>query len=356
MKRRFSLSAALAAGCLAILAGLAAVSLGTAQTVAPRLSFVIATGSTGGTYFPIGQAIADIISHPPGVARCDTGGVCGPDGLVASARTSPGAVANVLDVNDGRADAALAQSDVIAEAIMGKGAFLKSGPQRHIRAIASLFPEDVHVVAASGAHIATIADLRGKRVALGAPESGTLETARAVLAAYRIPVWRIKASYDPAEIAAQRLDRGEVDAFFFVGGAPVVLVQGLIGRSKAALVPIDGEGRERLMQAESGLSEDVIPADDYPGSRGPTETVSVRAVWIVNDSEPMGVVYGVTRALFNSANRELLDDAHPSARLIRLDGATKNLPAPLHPGAVRFYRETGTPLGTLATARAAGRG
>ena len=346
MKRTISVLAALAIGCVLALAGFAVASLTTAQTVAPHLSFVIATGSTGGTYFPIGQAIAAIISHPPGVARCDMSGVCGPAGLVASARTSSGAVANVLDVSDGRADAALAQSDVIAQALAGKGMFLKYGPQSHVRAIADLFPEDVHVVAAAAAHITQIADLRGKRVALGAPELGTVDTARAVLAAYRIAPWRIKASYDPPEIAAQRLDRGELDAFFFVGGAPVMLIRGLVARGKAVLVPIDGAGRKRLIASRPGLSEGTIAADDYPGSHGATETVSVRAVWIVNDAVPAGVVYGVTRALFNPANRELLDSAHPSARFIRLESATKNLPAPLHQGAVRFYRETGTPLGT----------
>jgi uncharacterized protein len=345
MTRRIAVLVASVAGSALALAALAVVTLGTAQTVAPRLSFVIATGSTGGTYFPIGEAIAEIISHPPGIARCDVNGVCGPAGLVASTRTSPGAVANVLDVNDGRADAALAQSDVIAEAAAGKGAFLKSGPQSHVRVIADLFPEDVHVLVATSAHIDGISGLRGKRVALGAPESGTVDTAKAVLAAYRIPLDRIKASYDPAEIAARRLERGEIDAFFFVGGAPVMLVQSLVASGKAVLVPIDGKARERLMDSHPGLSEDTISAWDYPANHSSTETVSVRAVWIVNDAASAGVVYGVTRALFNPANRGLLDESHPSAKLIRLDSATKNLSAPLHPGALRFYREMGTPAG-----------
>lgn len=344
-------------GSALALAAFAVASLGSAQTAAaPRLSFVIATGSTGGTYFPVGQAIAQIISHPPGVARCDVAGVCGPAGLVASARTSAGAVANVLDVNDGRADAALAQSDVVAQAVAGKGVFVREGPQSHIRAIAALFPEDVHVVAATGANIAKISELRGRRVGIGASGSGTFDTAQAVLAAYRIPLSRIKASYDPAEIAAQRLDRGEIDAFFFVGGAPVALVQDLVARHRAVLVPIDGVGRTRLVRTQPGLSADTIAPGIYPGSRTPIETVSVRAIWIVNDSEPVGVVYGVTKALFNPANRAFLDAAHPSAKLIRLESATKDLPAPLHPGAVRYFRESGTPWGATVDTHAPHRG
>jgi hypothetical protein len=327
-----------AAVCVAALAMIASVGLVTAQSQTQRMSFVVATGPGGGTYFPVGQALADIISHPPGVARCDVPGVCGPSGLIASARTSDGAFANVLDVNAHRVDAALVQSDVVADAVAGKGAFRKLGAQSHIRIIADLFPEEVHVVAARNAHIATIQDLKGKRVSIGAEDSGTIETARALLAAYRIPEWRIAESNDPPDVAAQRLLKGEIDAFVFVGGAPVVLVESLVARGQAVLVPIDGAGRKRLLAQMPNFSPAVIAADAYPGS-GAVQTVSERALWIVNDSEPADLVYGVTRALFNPANRETLDDSHPSAKLIRLQTAISTLPAPLHPGAARFYRE-----------------
>jgi uncharacterized protein len=327
-----------AAVCMAALAMIASVGLVTAQSQTQRTSFVVATGPGGGTYFPVGQALADIISHPPGVARCDVPGACGPSGLIASARTSDGAFANVLDVNAHRVDAALVQSDVVADAVAGKGAFRKLGAQSHIRIIADLFPEEVHVVAARNAHIATIQDLKGKRVSIGAEDSGTIETARALLAAYRIPEWRISESNDPPDVAAQRLLKGEIDAFVFVGGAPVVLVESLVARGQAVLVPIDGAGRKRLLAQMPNFSLAVIAADAYPGS-GAVQTVSERALWIVNDSEPADLVYGVTRALFNPANREALDDSHPSAKLIRLQTAIATLPAPLHPGAARFYRE-----------------
>jgi TRAP transporter TAXI family solute receptor len=341
MQRRIVALIALVAVSLLALAGFGVVSLGTAQSQESRISFVLATGSTGGTYFPIGQAIAGIVSHPPGVARCDGPGVCGPAGVVASVRSSPGSIANVLDVDAGRTDAALAQSDIVAEAVAGKGDFRKWGAQNHVRMIADLFPEEVHVVAATRAHIRNISDLRGKRVALGVADSGTASTARAILAAYRIPEWRLKAVNDPPEIAAQGLDRGEIDAFFFVGGAPVDLIRGLIASGKAELVPIDGAGRKHLLAEEPGLTAETIPAEDYQGERGATDTVGVHAVLIVNAAVPADLVFGVTRSLFNPANRALLDAAHPSARLIRLDTATTTMPAPLHPGALHFYRDMG---------------
>src|ERR1700743_2288442 len=97
-----------------------AANLGPAEAVSQRISFQILTGSTGGTYFPVGQLIAGLLSHPPGVDRCETAQVCGPAGLIMTARTSDGAVANVLAVNAGRADSGFAQGDVVADAVSGK--------------------------------------------------------------------------------------------------------------------------------------------------------------------------------------------------------------------------------------------
>jgi TRAP transporter TAXI family solute receptor len=316
------------------------VSYGAAQTLPARISFQIVTGSTGGTYFPVGQLIAGLISHPPGVDRCETADVCGPAGLIISARTSDGAVANVLAVNGGIADSGFAQSDVIAEAIAGKGAFRKSGRQNHIRIVADLFPEDVHLVVARKSKIMSVADLRGKRVSLGAESSGTSVTVRAILSAYRVPERSLKLRRDASDVDAQLLQQGQLDAFFFVGGRPVGLIDDLIARGIARLVPIDGVGRDALLRAAPELSADIIPRGTYRGMPA-TETVSVRALWIVNAREPAALVYGIARALFNPANRSALEEDGGSASLIRLDSATNDLPAPLHPGAARFFREVG---------------
>ncbi len=340
MERRIAgLSVAGMGGALA-LALLFAVGLGGEPSWAQRTFFIIATGPTSGTYFPIGEAIAGLVSHPPGLHRCETPGVCGPEGLIASAQTSEGAVANVMDVNAHRVNSGLAQADVVAEAVAGKGAFAKRGKQSHIAVIAALFPEEMHLVVARSAKIKSVEGLRGKRVSLGVSGSGTAVTARAVLAAYRIPVRRIKALELSSDVAAEALEKGKLDAFFSMGGAPVGLVRDLIASGKAELVPIDGAGRKRLLERQPALSADAIAAGTYAG-QGAVQTVSVRALWIVNNTEPADLVYGVTKALFNPDNRALLDQSHPEARLIRIDTAAQALPAPLHPGALRFYRETG---------------
>ncbi len=339
MKPRVAVTVATGAG-LALCLLFAALGTGSAQPLPQRITFQISTGSTGGTYFPVGELIAGLISHPSGAQRCEKTRLCGPAGLIATARTSDGAVANVLSVDTGASSSGLAQSDVVAAAIAGRGAFKKAGPRKHLRVIAVLFPEDMHLVVAIAAHIATVADLKNKRVSLGAENSGNLVTARAVLDAFRLRERNLKASFDSPDIAAQKLERKQLDAFFFVGGTPVPLVQSLIQRGLAKLVPIDGEGRARLLKAVPSLAADTIAAGTYPGI-GKTETVKSHAVWIVNDAQPAALIYEITRALFEPGNASVLQQANESVRRINLDNATRDLPAPLHPGAERLYRELG---------------
>ncbi|HEY4124992.1 MAG TPA: TAXI family TRAP transporter solute-binding subunit [Rhizomicrobium sp.] len=336
MKPRVAAMVAVGAGfalCLSF------AGLGMAQPASPRIAFQIVTGSTGGTYFPAGELIAGLISHPFGAQRCDKSMLCGPAGLIATARTSDGTAANLAAVESGAASSGFAQSDVVAEAAAGRGAFKKAGPAKHLRVIAVLFPEDVHLVVATSAKISDISQLKNKRVAMGAPLSGNLITARAILSAFRIRERNLKVSFDGPDIAAQKMERKELDAFFFVGGTPVPLVQSLIRRGQATLVPLQGEGRARLLKAQPMLESDAIPANTYPGI-GKIETVKSRAVWVVNEAQPQALIYAITRTLFEPGNAQLLQ-ANQSVGRINLDTAARDLPAPLHPGAERFYKERG---------------
>jgi uncharacterized protein len=303
----------------------------------PRTSFEIATGSTVGVYFPVGEAIAGLISHPPGVNRCEAANVCGPAGLIATARTSEGTMENLLSVNDGTVDSGLAQSDVVAAAVKGEGPFKSKGKQSHVRLIASLFGEDVHLIAADKANIKGVADLKGKRVSFGAAGSGVGVTAREILAAYHVPESRLKLVNSDLTDSVALIRQGKLDAFFAVGGVPIGGVGDLLASHVAKLVPITGPMRDRLVKAEPSLTVSTIT---YPGQDA-VPTVATRATWIVRDSAPDNLVYGITRALFNPANRDALRASHPSARQIGLATAALMPPAPLHPGAARFYAEAG---------------
>jgi len=304
-----------------------------------RVSFQIATGSTGSLYFPVGQAIAGIISHPPGMGRCETATVCGPAGVILSARTSEGAADNLRSVNQGLVDSGLSEGDVIAAAVKGQGVFRRSGRATHLRIIASLFDEQVHLVAAAKSDIHSMADLRGKRVMLGGMENtGALMRTRAILAAYRVT--RVRVVPFESGNAAQLLREGKIDAFFNMTAAPLDSVHDLIGQNLARLVPLDGEGRERLLKQVPQLRATLIPAGLYPRI-GAVETVGARAYWVTRDGEPDPLIYGITRALFHPANRAPLAAGHHGAGQISLYQAAANPPAPLHSGAARFYREAG---------------
>jgi TRAP transporter TAXI family solute receptor len=304
-----------------------------------RISFQIATGSTDGTFFPVGEAIAGLISHPRGVDRCETSfNVCGPAGLIVSAHTSEGAVDNLVAINKGEVESGLAESDVVAAAVKGQGSFRKLGPQTHVRVIASLFSEQVHLVVAASSKIKSVTDLKGKRVSLGSDGSGVSITAQEILTAYRLPETSLKASHDDIFNAAQLLKDGKLDAFFAVGGVPLDSVSDLISSKKARLVAIDGPGRDRLLKAVPALSPAAISAKAYVNG-GETQTVSARALWVVRDSVPDTLVYDITRALFNPKNYDQLAASHPSAREINLASAALSPPAPLHPGAARFFSD-----------------
>jgi hypothetical protein len=305
-----------------------------------RIAFQISTGSTTGTYFPIGSMLAQLLSHPPGVGRCEAANICGPSGLIVSTRASQGSIANVLAVNSGMVTSGLAQTDVIALAMAGQGPFRKAGPTKDVRVIANLYGEDLHLIAAKGAKIKSVADLRGKRVSLSSEGSGTIVTARAVLAAYRLTEKSIIANYDSAEKAVDLLQAGKLDALFFVGGTPVNLLQPLLDEDVAVLVPIDGDGLKRLLAKESFLSPHVIAKGTYANTPD-LETVSVDALWITDASEPDALIYGMLKALYNPANRATLTAGKLGTHFLDETYGAKAGMAPLHPGAARFFTEAG---------------
>ncbi|MDD3446156.1 MAG: TAXI family TRAP transporter solute-binding subunit, partial [Zavarzinia sp.] len=188
----------------------------------------IATGSAAGTYYPVGETIARLLSHPPGLPPCDPGVACGVPDLVATAETSEGSVANVRAVASYAVETALAQADVIAWAQGGKGDFAEQ-PLADLRVLASLYAESMHVVVQADSGIAAIRDLKGKRVSLDRPGSGTRGDALMILAAYGVsPKRLVQHDLGPSQ-AAEALAAGEIDAFFFLGGAPAVNVAEIAG-------------------------------------------------------------------------------------------------------------------------------
>ncbi len=170
--------------------------------------FRIGTGGVAGTYYPIGGLIADIISSPPGARPCDKGGSCGVPGLVAIAQSSNGSVANVDAIRSGELESGFVQSDIAYWAYTGTGIFEGQGNVKNLRAITSLYSESVHIVARKGAGIRTVRDLKGKRVSLDEPGSGTLVDARIILEAFGLSEADLQAEYIKSSPGAEHDRRG----------------------------------------------------------------------------------------------------------------------------------------------------
>ena len=319
--------------------------LGTALAASPTLAqditfFRINTGGTAGTYFPIGGLIANAISNPPGSRTCADGGSCGVPGVVATAVASNGSVANVSAIAGGSAQSGFTQSDVAYWAFNASGIYEGRPKVDVLRAIANLYPETFHLVARKGAGIKTIKDLKGKRVSLDEPGSGTLVDARLILAAYGLTEKDMKAEYLKSQQAADKLKDNALDAFFSVSGWPLGAIAELAATTGIDLVPIDGPGAEKLLKQYSFFSADQIPDGAYKGVAG-VKTVGVHALWTTSSKQNDELIYKIAVALWNPATRKLLDSGHAKGREIKLDSATQGLGIPLHAGAEKFYKEQG---------------
>lgn len=327
---------------IAIAAALTAGTL--AAQVAPpetqRISFQIATGPASSSYLRVGEVIAGIISHPPGLGRCDVEGVCGPAGLIAASRSSSGSIANAISVNSGRVTAAIVQGDIAKAAFEGSGPFKAMGPLRELRAAARLHEETLHFVVAARSGIRKLGDLRGKRVAIDGPKSATNFTVRRLLAAAGTSSARMKLSFEPAERAAEAMRNGKIDAYFVVGVAPIKAVDGLVRRGQARVIGLDARAIAGLTAANPLFSRHVLPADTYRSSKA-VATLNVAAVWVVKKSVPNDVVRSIVRSLWNPANRAELKRLGNAAATMSAAKAAENLPLPLHPGAAQFYAEAG---------------
>ncbi len=302
--------------------------------------FSIGTGGVTGTYYPIGSLIAGIISNPPGARACEDGGSCGVPGLIASAQSSNGSVANVEAVAAGGLDSGFAQSDITYWAYSGTGIYEGKPGIDNLRAITSLYPESIHLVARRGAGIETVKDLVGKRVSLDEQGSGTLVDARIILDAFGIDESDLEPSFVKPNIAIAEMREDRLDAFILIAGYPTGAVTELVASETVDLIPITGPEVETLLKEHEFFAEDVIPAGTYQGI-DEIPTLSVGAQWVISAEAEEDLIYDLTRALWHETARALLDNGHAQASSITLSTALDGIAIPLHPGAERYYREVG---------------
>ena len=302
--------------------------------------FTIGTGGTAFTYYPVGGVIANAISKPPGSRECGKGGSCGVDGLIASAVSSRGSVDNVNAIVSGLRNSGFAQSDVAYWAYTGTGTMEGKEPAKDLRTIAALFEEHIHLVALADSDIESVADLKGKRVSLDEPGSGTYVDAKLILDANGLSPDDLTPEALKGNAAAEALRNGKIDAFFVVAGYPTGLLVELASATEIKLVPIAGKGAEALVEKYGFFAAGEIPEGTYEGVPG-VDTVAVGAQWFTSANEDDDLIYNITKALWNKESRKLLDVGHAKGKTITSDTALNGVGVPLHAGAEKFYKEVG---------------
>ncbi len=322
---------AAAAAVLAFLAG----GIALAQDVR---FFRIGTGSTSGSYFPVGGIIASAISNPPGSRECEKGGSCGVPGLLAVAQSTQGPIENIALIAKGSLDSGMVQADLAYWAFHGTGLYADKGAVKNLRAIANLYSEMVHVVVRTGADIQGIRDLKLRRVSLGEQASGTLVSARSVLRAYGLSELDVVPFYLQPGPAADLLAKDGIDAFFVNAGPPASAVAELARTTPIRLLSIAGGEREALIKDFPFFSARIIAGGTYENVPG-VETVGIGVQFLVAAEANEKLVYGITRALWHPSTQKLWENAGVVGQSIKLGSALEGLAVQLHPGAALYYFE-----------------
>ena len=310
---------------LAFGAGLSTLGLAGAPALAQQRFFRIGTGGTGGTYYPVGGMIANAISTPA---------------INVSAVATNGSVANVNGIVGGSMESGFSQADINAWAYTGTGIYEGKPKIEELRVIANLYPESVHVVVKKGAGIKTLADLKGKRVSLDEPGSGTLVNARALLAAYGVTERDIRPEYLKQVQCAEKLKDGSLDGYFQTTGYPQGTLSELAATNGFELLAIDGAVRDKIMAQYKFFAKDKIPDGTYKDVKG-VETIAVGAQWTTTSKQPDDLVYEITKALWSDKTRAAMDVGHAKGKDIKKETALLGVGIPLHAGAEKFYKEAG---------------
>ena len=266
----------------------------------------IATGGTAGTYYPIGGAIAEILNK---------------NGMNASAQSTGASVANINMLKDKQVELAIVQNDITYYAVNGEEMFKDSGKVENLNAIASLYPETCQFVVREDSGIKSIADLKGKRVAVGAAGSGAEANARQILEAYGLTYNDVDEQFLSFAEGAYAIKDGTVDAAFVTAGYPTASVQDVASQNKIRLLPVGDDQVKVLAEKYPFYTRTTIPAGTYQGFNEEIQSVSVMAILVANDKIDAALGEKLTKAVFD--NLDKIAAAHSAGKNITKDSALK---------------------------------
>lgn len=285
----------------------------------------IATGGTGGTYYPLGGGMAEIFNDlVPGVN--------------ATAEVSGASVENCRLVQYQEVELAFVQNDVSFYGFTSTELF-EEEELTDIRGIATLYPEIIQIVTTEETGIDSVQDFVGKKVAVGAPGSGTEANARQIIKAYGLSYDDMTVDYLSFAEAVDQLKDGHVDAAFLTAGTPTAAVIDLSATHNVKILNISDKVIAKLFGDYPFYTREIIPAGTYSTLDEDVQTVSVKAMLITNKTLDEDLVYNLTKALFENLDR--LAQIHAKGATISLETALDGMPLEIHPGAQKYYNEMG---------------
>ncbi len=315
---------------LLVAAALAAIGLSAGPAAAQQKFVTIGTGGVTGVYYAVGGAVCRLVNKDRKT-----------HGIRCSVESTGGSAFNVNAIRGGELDFGLAQSDVQYNGMKGLGAFKDAGAFGDLRAVFSVHPEPFTVLARKESGAKTFDDLKGKRVNVGNPGSGTRNSMEELLAAKG---WTLKDFSLASELKADEhgpaLCDDKIDAFFYGVGHPSANIQDPTTTCGAKLVSITGEAVDKLISGKPYYAKATIKGGLYAGNPDPTETYGVLATVVTSSKTPDDVVYQIVKATFENFNE--FKSLHPAfANLDPAKMIKDGLSAPLHPGAEKYYKEKG---------------
>jgi len=290
----------------------------------------IGTGGVTGVYYPAGGAICRLVNKDRAK-----------HGIRCSVESTGGSVFNVNTIRAGELDLGVAQSDVQFHAVKGSGGFQKDGAYRELRAVFALHPEPVTVLGRKEANAKSFSDFKGKRFNVGNPGSGTRATAEELLAAMG---WKMSDFSLASELKADEhgpaLCDGKIDGFLYLVGHPSANIQDPTTVCGAKLVNVTGPAVDKLVKQNPYYAHATIPGGMYPGNDQDVRTYGVVASVVSSSKVPADTVYAVVKAVFD--NFDEFKKLHPAFANLKPENMVKDgISAPLHDGAVRYYKEKG---------------
>jgi len=282
----------------------------------------LATGGTAGTYYPFGGTMAKIWNSKI-------------PGMNVTAQSTGASAENVRLVNKMEAELALVQSDTIDFAYHAKEAFKE--PLKKLAAIAVLYPEVIQIVVRGDGKINSFTDLKGAKVGVGAPGSGTEANFRQLLDIYGMKKEDVRPQYLSFSESAEQFKDKHIDAFIVTAGVPNAAIMDVAVMQSIRILSIPEKKVSQLIKKYSFLSPVVIPANTYKNQSSEVKTVAVAAVLIASSDLKEDVVYNLTKTLFE--NQAELASAHAKGKDLNLKTAVKGVSIPFHPGAVKYYKE-----------------